>query len=161
MHHALLVDAEMCCGRQMIGNQGPMSMSCSISNWLNQCPFSEQACLILWDISTGGWGSVQHVKVRHGSCFHRQKWLWSGLGHIEPYSSRSIPPLGYWDVWKGANKLELYTSSFDWLTESSLPCDRGIIMVCSRCLGHQPSELYLWFVISCLVALIAYPLSLW
>ena len=34
---------------------------------------------IYWRVSTGGCGSVRCAKVRHGSCFHRRKWAWSGL----------------------------------------------------------------------------------
>ena len=41
-----------------------------------------------------------------------------------PYPTR---PLWYWDAWKGAGKCELHTLSVDWSTESSLPCNRGII----------------------------------
>ena len=52
---------------------------------------------------------------------------WSGLSRDETYSSRSTPPLGYWNVWMGANKFELHMQPVDWLTESPLPCDRGII----------------------------------
>ena len=44
----------------------------------------------------------------------------------EPYLFFSTPPLGYQAVWKGTNKVELHTLSVDWLTESSLPCDRRI-----------------------------------
>ena len=50
-----------------------------------------------------------------------------GVTRTEPYSSRSTPPLGYWDAWKCAGKFALHTASVDRSTESSLPCDRGII----------------------------------
>ena len=41
---------------------------------------------------------------------------------VSQYSS-----VGVLRAWKGPGKFELHTLSIDWSTESSLPCDRGII----------------------------------
>ena len=71
--------------------------------------------------ATGRFGMQRCGKKVNSLPFHRQKWMGFGLSRDEPYSSRSTPQLGYWDVWKGVNKFELHTPSVDWSTE------RGII----------------------------------
>ena len=70
---------------------------------------------LLWHFSTGSCRLV-HAKMRHGSRFHCQKWVGSGLSRDELCSSRSTQPLGYWDVWKGAGKFEA-THTIRWLVD--------------------------------------------
>ena len=85
--------------------------------------FGPSPARALWRVSTGGCRSVWYIKVWHGSVPSAKV---AGV-RTEPNTSRRTPPLGYCDVWKGANKFKLHTPSVGRSTELSLPCDRGMI----------------------------------
>ena len=96
--------------------------------WCQQCKSTASSSgeERVWCLAQG------HLKARFGMnrCgADRVSTAKSGWGPDSVISRTylSTRPLGYQDVWKGANKFELHTLSVDWSTESPLLCDRGII----------------------------------